>query len=190
LTQIKYFMSIPGLRKSALHSRKNPAFLLDVFSDIVQIKGDTVRLLVVGGGRELDGLKSSAKNLGIGEKVIFTGFVPEEDKVKYYNLADCFVFPSKLEGFGAVVGEAMSCGKPAVVSRVASLPEVVEDGVTGFLASLDHKDEFVKKILLLLDDERLAKKMGVEARKKVDESFRWPIAARKVLAIYEGLIHA
>ena len=175
---------------SALHPRKNAGFLLDVFCEIVRLKGDTVRLMVVGGGSELERLKDKAEKLGIAGKVIFAGYVPEEEKVKYYNLAHCFVFPSKLEGFGLVVGEAMSCAKPVVASKTASLPEVVDDGVTGFLSDLDRKEDFVKKILLLLDDEGLAKKMGIEARRKVDESFRWPIAARKVLAIYERLVHA
>jgi len=175
---------------SALHPRKNAGFLLDIFGEIVKVKQATVRLVVVGGGCELDGLKGKAERMGIGDKVIFAGYVPEEEKVKYYNLAHCFVFPSKLEGFGLVVGEAMSCAKPVVASKTASLPEVVDDGVTGFLSDLDRKEDFVKKILLLLDDEGLAKKMGIEARRKVDESFRWPIAAKKVLGLYEGLVHA
>jgi glycosyltransferase involved in cell wall biosynthesis len=175
---------------SALHPRKNAGFLLDVFCEIARLKGDEVRLMIVGGGRELNGLKQKAGNLGVIDKVIFTGYIPEEDKVKYYNLADCFVFPSKLEGFGLVAGEAMSCGKPVVASRTASLPEVVDDGVTGFLAGLDNKDDFLRKILLLLDDEGLKRRMGAAARKKVDECFRWPIAARKILSIYGGLINA
>jgi glycosyltransferase involved in cell wall biosynthesis len=175
---------------SALHPRKNAGFLLEVFCEIVQLKGDEVRLMIVGGGRELDGLKQKAGNLGIIDKVIFTGYIPEEEKVKHYNLADCFVFPSKLEGFGLVAGEAMSCGKPVVASKTASLPEVIDDGVTGFLASLDNKDEFVRKILLLLDDEGLKMRMGAAAQKKVDECFRWPIAAKKILSIYDGLINA
>ena len=175
---------------SALHQRKNAGFMLEIFGEIVKIKQDTVRLMMVGGGDELNRLKHKAERMGISDKVIFTGYIPEETKVSYYNVADCFVFPSIMEGFGLVVGEAMSCGKPVVASRVASLPEIVEDTVTGFLANLDDKNEFVRKILLLLENEKLAKRMGEEGRKRVDKLFRWPLAAQKVLALYEELIRA
>ena len=82
----------------------------------------------------------------------------------------------------------MSCGKPVVALNTSAIPEVVEDGVAGFLVSPGDKDEFVRKILLLLDDKELRLQMGVRARERVDRLFRWERAARETFEIYQRTI--
>src|SRR5262249_902529 len=74
----------------------------------------------------------------------------EADKVPMLNLADVFVFPSLLEGFPLAPQEAMSCGKPVVAFRVASLGEMVEDGATGSLVAANDRAAFVDRVVALL----------------------------------------
>jgi len=78
----------------------------------------------------------------------------------------------------------MSCGKPVVAFNNSSIPEVVEDGVTGFLVRTGDKEDFVKKVLLLLRDEELRWRMGCRAIERVERMFRWERAARETLDIY------
>ena len=117
--------------------------------------------------------------------MIFTGYLPEADKVPMLNLADVFVFPSLLEGFPLAPQEAMSCGKPVVAFRVASLPEMIADGETGFLAPAGDRGAFVERILTLLREPALAIRFGAAAAERVDRHFRWDGTVRQVHKVYQ-----
>ena len=127
-------------------------------------------LVWVGSGplrAELEGL---VRRLGLEGSVVFTGYLPEADKVPVLNLADVFVFPSLLEGFPLAPQEAMSCGKPVVAFRVASLPEMVEDGVSGFLVEAKARGDFVERVLRLLRDPVLRARLGAATRQAPSEA--------------------
>ena len=168
-----------------LIARKNPVFLLEAFADIRRATGERVVLVWVGSGplrAELEGL---VRRLGLEGSVVFTGYLPEADKVPVLNLADVFVFPSLLEGFPLAPQEAMSCGKPVVAFRVASLPEMVEDGVSGFLVEANARGDFVERVLRLLRDPVLRARLGAAAAERVDRHFRWDGTVRQVLKVYQ-----
>ena len=133
-------------------------------------------------------LRQLARNLGLAEVVRFVGFVPEAEKVAYYNLADVFVLPSHMEGFGLSAAEAMACGKPVVASRAGALPEVVSDGVTGLLCDPGTPGEFAEAIVRLLGDRQLAVGMGQAGQERVRRLFHWDKAAQQVLSIYAELV--
>jgi glycosyltransferase involved in cell wall biosynthesis len=166
-----------------LEPRKNPLMLLDTVKNLLD-RGQKVKLVLCGKGPLLSKLQTKINQLGLGNFVVLTGTISEESKPEYYNMADVFVFPSELEGFGLVLAEAMSCGKPVVSFDNSSIPEVVEDGVTGFLVKTGDKDEFVKKTLLLLEEEHLRRRMACQAVERVERMFRWERAARETLSIY------
>jgi len=167
-----------------LKPRKNLPFLLQVFGDVVaELKGG-VRLVIAGSGSEGQALRRQARDLDVGDRVVFTGYVPEADKARFYNLADVYVHPSSLEGFGMTVGEAMSCAKPAVATAVGSLPEVIVDGKTGFLVPLGNRRQFAERVVALLRDESLARRFGEAGRRRVESLFRWDMAARRLVDLY------
>ncbi len=168
-----------------LKPRKNVGLLLEVFRDAVTKMGSEVRLLIAGSGSEEKALQRKARDLGIAGKVIFVGYVPEADKVRFYNLADVYVLPSSLEGFGMTAGEAMSCGKSVVASRVGSLPEVVADGETGFLVPLSDRKGFAEQVVRLLQNEPLARQFGEAGRRRVDALFRWEMVAKRLVNLYQ-----
>ena len=170
-----------------LKRRKNLSVLLDAWRIVAAERPDT-QLVVAGRGPELDGLRAQARRVAPAGGVHFAGYVPEAEKVDYYNLADVFVSSSALEGFGLTVAEAMACERPVVVSNRGSLPEVVAAGEGGFLCEPDDAAGFAKAALELLGDERLRQKFGAANRARVDRLFRWERAAAEVKRIYEEVL--
>lgn len=170
-----------------LKPRKNVDLLLKVFFDVVSQMGQ-VRLLIAGSGSEEKALCREARDLSIADKVVFAGYVPEADKVRFYNLADVYVLPSSLEGFGMTAGEAMSCSKPVVATEVGSLPEVIVDGKTGFLAPPGNRRQFARQIVTLLQNEPLAQQLGEAGRRRVDALFRWEMVAQRLVDLYRQVL--
>jgi N-acetyl-alpha-D-glucosaminyl L-malate synthase BshA len=111
------------------------------------------RLLMVGDGPDLSAASSLAAELGVADDVEFVG---EQDQVvPLLSAADVFLLPSVQESFGLAALEAMACEVPVVASRVGGLPEVIEDGVTGFLHAPDDVEAMAQSALRLLTDEAL-----------------------------------
>ena len=145
---------------------------------------DDVRLLLVGRGESEETLRQQSLELGLAQAVCFAGHVPEAEKVAWYNLANLFVQPSRLEGFGLSAAEAMACGKPVVASRAGSLPEVVAEGETGLLCNPDKPADFAQAILRLVADRPMADAMGQAGLARVQRLFQWDESARRTLALY------
>ena len=100
--------------------------------------------LLVGDGTDRARLEHKAADLGVADRVRFTGLIPEAEKADHYRLADAYVMPSRGEGFGFVLLEAMACGVPTVASRLDGGREAVRDGMLGIL--IDPSDpEDVKR---------------------------------------------
>jgi len=170
-----------------LEPRKNPLFLLDILKDLLPAHRN-VRLVFCGTGELLHVIRRSAKDMGLAHRVVLTGAIPEGQEVDYYNLSEIFVFPTALEGFGFPIVEAMSCGKPVVAFRASAIPELVEDRVTGFLVSPLEKEQFVRRISLLLEHKELSVQLGTRGRERVDRLFRWERAAKETLNIYQETV--
>jgi glycosyltransferase involved in cell wall biosynthesis len=170
-----------------LEPRKNPLMLLDVLKDLLAAKRK-VKLIIAGTGPLKDALQRKVELLGLQNNVVLTGVVSDDAKPDYYNLSDVFLFPSALEGFGIVLGEAMSCGRPVVAFNASAIPEVVSDGVTGFLAQPGDKDELVRKTMMLLDNRELRLQMGAQATERVDRLFRWEQLAKETLDVYQQTV--
>jgi len=170
-----------------LKTRKNLPFLLDVWRRVASMRSSAT-LVIAGAGSAAGELRRRARRLDLDDHVVFAGRVSEREKVAYYNLADIFVFPSKLEGFGLAVGEAMSCGLPVVTSDRGALPELVLDGRGGFVCRGDDVEDFTRRLMTLLDDPSMRGAFGSHNRRLVQERYRWPLAAARVHAIYDDVL--
>ena len=100
-----------------------------------------VAYLIVGEGDDLQRLKQLCTELELTDFVVFTGKIEEQEKIKYYQLADAYVMPSRMEGFGYVYLEAMACGLPVVGSKTDGSSEPLLDGKLGELIDPDNLEE-------------------------------------------------
>jgi glycosyltransferase involved in cell wall biosynthesis len=95
------------------------------------------------------------------------GAVGQDDIRRYYEEADVFVLPSFAEGLPVVLMEAMAVGLPVVTSRIAAIPELVDDGVNGFVLPPGRVDALVEALRCLASDSALRRRMGEQGRQKV-----------------------
>ena len=147
---------------------KEKAFddLLRLFKK-VSIKHSNWHLNIVGDGMEKNDLLSLAKELKLGDKVTFHGY-QDKDYINDLLLdSSIYVMTSKTESFGLVLIEAMSYGVPVLsYTSAQGANEIIDDGKDGFLIRNRSEDDMIDKIDLLINDEKLRKKMGKEARIK------------------------
>lgn len=153
--------------------------LLLAFKKIIS-KIPEAELYIVGSGPQEKMLKDLAKRLDLSSNVHFTGFVPEEEKIKLIKNAWVLVQPSIAEGFGLVLVEANACRTPVVAVDSGGPREVVIDGVTGFLVKPNDLNELTEKILEILSDKIKMYRMGEDGRKVVEEKYTWEKVAEKV----------
>ncbi|MEM3604728.1 MAG: glycosyltransferase family 4 protein [Candidatus Bathyarchaeia archaeon] len=154
-------------------------------------KVPNAKLVVVGVGEQEELLRNEIQRLRLKDKVVLKcEFVPEDLRIKYYAAADVCVFPSKYEPFGIVCAEAMSMGKPVVVGarNVSGMREqVIPSGPDqcGFHINPYDPSDIAKFVVVLLEDEDLRRKCGLNARKRVLEQFTWKNVAENTVRVYE-----
>ncbi|PIQ85368.1 MAG: hypothetical protein COV74_09215 [Candidatus Omnitrophica bacterium CG11_big_fil_rev_8_21_14_0_20_45_26] len=182
LSHEKVLLFLGGFKK-----RKKIFFLIDVFDEVLKHVKYPVKLVMAGSGPLKNSLTNYIQQKGLSERVILTGYIPEQEKTVFHNLADIFVFPSEMEGFGFSPAEASACAKPVILSNVGSLPEIVEDGKTGFVLENDVR-AFSEKILWLLSHPEESKRMGEAGLKRAKFLFQWEITAKKTLSVYEEVV--
>ena len=153
-----------------LSPEKGQAGLLRAFAK-VRPSHPELELRLVGDGPERGTLEALAEELGISGAVTFAGRLPEEETLAEIARSDLLVLPSFMEGLPIVLMEAMAVGVPVIASRVAGIPELVEDGATGLLFTPSNWDELASGIDRLLGDETLRAKLAERAKAKVAAEF-------------------
>ncbi len=149
-----------------------------------------LKLLIVGKGSKEFELKNLVNSLQLDEVTKFTGFVNYSESPKYHNMIDISVFPSveNSESFGVSVLEASACEKPVIVSNVGGLPEVVENGKTGFIVNSKDEQHTSRVIEQLLLNKELRMKLGVQGRKRVIEKFQLDECVHQMITIYSAVL--
>ncbi len=126
-------------------------------------------LLMVGDGPDRDKACHRARELGVGKQVRFLG---KQESIEFYmSCSDLFVFPSEYESFGLAALEAMSCQMPVLASAAGGLPEVIDHGVTGYLAPMGDVATMAKEAIEVLKNPEKAKTVGDAARQKVVDCY-------------------
>ncbi len=169
-----------------LHPVKGVQYLLQAMK-IVHEEMPEARLILVGDGEERDILESLTDNLGIRGCVEFVGKVPHEMIPDYMYHADVFVLPSLSESFGIVNLEAMACGLPIVATRVGGLPDVIEDGVNGYLVGTREPREIAERLLMVMQNDEMQEEISTNNREKA-KLFTWENVAIKVEMEYQKAI--
>lgn len=140
---------------------------------------------IVGDGPLLSMLGSLADELGILDRVTFTGWQTKGQLKDHYRQANLFVFPSRHEGMPNAVLEAMAIGLPIIASRIAGNEELVVDGVTGVLVPSEDTAFLRQTLKALINDAPLRERMGKASRRRVEESYTWEDTARQYSLLLE-----
>ena len=152
-----------------------------------------VRVLLVGGGPDEARLKSMASDLGLGDKIVFTGRVPHSAVHDYYNLIDIFVYPRYSMRLTELVTplkplEAMAQGRLVVASDVGGHRELIQDGITGILFKSGNLEDLARKIARLLDEPGRWEVFRRAARRFVETERTWPASVARYENVYDRLL--
>lgn len=129
------------------------------------------QLVAIGGGSDLSRLKNLAVENGVQERVHFLPFLPPEELWGAYEFCDVFALPSRGEGFGLVFLEAMAHGKPVVGGAHGGTPDIIENGVSGYLVEYGNVQQLVHNLKILLCDESHRQRMGAQGLARVRRDY-------------------
>ena len=167
------------LHVGTLQPRKNIPALLEA---LAKLNDKDVQLVLAGGkGWLYDEIFAQVTSLGLVDRVIFAGYVHDEDLPLWYNAATLFAFPSVYEGFGMPVVEAMACGTPVVASNASSIPEAV--GNAGLLFDPQDAAALAERMASVLNDSTMSATMRNNGLQHA-MNFSWETAGRETAVIY------
>lgn len=164
---------------------KGPEVLLEAMALVWREAEKDVALLYVGKGEMENNLRRRAREMGVSEKVCFAGW--RDDIPEIMQIIDIFVFPSRNEGMGRVLVEAMAAKKPVIGTRVGGIPDLIIDGETGFLVPAGDAPAFSQRILWLLGDAGLRQRMGEKGGRRAKQ-FGIKEMNAKIARLYEDIL--
>lgn len=171
---------VGSMTKADTH--KGVAYLLEAMEAVVKAIPD-VKLWCVGAGNAISGFEADVKARGLTKHVTFTGGVTGEPLQQLYRESTVFVLPTLNDSFPLVVLEGMASGLPVVSTPVGGIPQMVEDGRTGYLVPPADSAALSEKLIYLLQHPAEARRLGKAGRQKVVKTWTWQLQAAKTDAI-------
>lgn len=139
------------------------------------------KLLLVGDGPEISVVCNLVKELGLKDKVLFLG--KQENLEDLYSISDLMLLLSEKESFGLVLLEAMACGVPSVGTKIGGIPEVIDDGVTGYLSDVGNVEDIAQNAVKILANPALHNEFAENAISRVKKHF----SSQKIVEQYEDM---
>jgi glycosyltransferase involved in cell wall biosynthesis len=165
-----------------IEPRKNLIVLLNAYRELLNATELQPQLVIAGKkGWLTDSLFGRLRDLGIEERVRFTGYLSDNDLCALYSSCRVFIYPSKYEGFGLPPLEAMACGAPVIASSVPSIREVTGEAACLFAPA--GSDDLARVIVTLLRDENERQRLSVAGLKRAQQ-FSWNRTAQLMLGVY------
>jgi len=173
------------LNVGRLEERKGFDYTISAIKDI-----ENVLFHIGGTGKYEKALNKLVDELDLRDKVIFHGFIPDEDMNELFNAVDLFVMPSRqvghsVEGFGITYLEAAACGTPSIGGKNSGAADAIEDGKSGLLINSDSVDSIRDGIQYLIDNPNRLLEMGEYAKERA-KSFTWKIIADKFVELFNN----
>lgn len=170
-----------------LGEQKGPADLIQAFARIK--KNGLPATVTLMGGETAPGqraaLEALATQLGCRDSVALPGMLTGQQKEAALLSANCFVLPSRAEGLPMAMLEAMACGLPVISTTVGAIPEVITDGVEGFLVEPGDVDALAERILQLEGNAELRQRMGLAGRRRVELSYSVDRMVESIVRVYQ-----
>ncbi|MBL8188339.1 MAG: glycosyltransferase [Acidobacteria bacterium] len=170
-----------------LDKNKDTLTLVRAFAELVPIKPDAaLKLLIVGDGDQRTTLEQFVRECGLNRSVIFAGM--RRDVPRVLKAMNVFALSSLSEGMPMTVLEAMAARLPVVATAVGALPEMVEEGNTGFLVPVGDAKTMAERLLRLVVDRQLAKAFGEASRRKVERDFTLERTLQRYAELYVSVL--
>jgi glycosyltransferase involved in cell wall biosynthesis len=177
----KYFNVIFVAR---LVRSKDPYTLIKAVS---RLKESNIRLFILGSGEEEGEVVEYVSQLNLKDRVIMKGEMPHDHVLQSLARSHLFVLTTNREGFGLAVLEAMALGLPVIATRIGGLPELVQDGVNGFLVAPKDDVGLSQKIKYFMDNRQMLVKMGLNGRRIAEDKFKLSDMLKKYDRLYSSL---
>ncbi|MDP2638653.1 MAG: glycosyltransferase family 4 protein [Candidatus Azambacteria bacterium] len=142
------------------------------------------KILIFGNGPLEEKLKKIAEDLKINDKIEWRGFVPYNKVPEALSQIDVFVYPSLHEGFGRSIMEALAMERAVVATNIGGIPDLIKDGVNGFLVESNNPEMLAEKIKILMENKDLRERFGKAGRKWVRENFEWDEGIKKFASLF------
>jgi len=165
---------------------KRPVDCVEILANVRQ-QNDKVRLVMVGDGPELSAVRYRGEQLGMNGNIIFVG--KQANIADYMGVSDVFLLPSELESFGLAALEAQACELPVIATRIGGIPEVVNDGESGYLSEVGDVEKMSADTLKLLLDEDLRLAFGERGRELAVQRYSTSKIIPQYIAFYEKVIN-
>ncbi|MBI4272285.1 glycosyltransferase family 4 protein [Candidatus Uhrbacteria bacterium] len=171
--------------------RKGHAYVLDSLA-LLKEYHLPIYYIVVGEGPERENLAKKTKELGLQDRVLFTGPLADEAVKQWYKKCDIFIMTpyeinGDVEGLGIVYLEANAFGKPVIATRSGGVGDAVIDGTTGLRIEPEHSHAIRDSILRLIENPEFAKSLGIQGMERVKKEFQWSAQAEKLKNIVSAL---
>lgn len=164
-----------------------------------QAEAKNIKLIIVGGNplkrkmikeeiKEFSRLEKIVKKLSLEKIINFVGGKPQDELKYYYSAADIVCVPSYYEPFGMVTIEAMACGTPVIGSRVGGIQTTIKNGKNGFLVPAKNPEALADKLIKVLSDDKLRKRLGQTAVAIINHRYTWKVIAKDASDLYKKII--
>lgn len=174
--------------------KKGFKYLIEAMPGVLE-KYPEIKLIIVGFGPLKKSLKYLTKDLDICDSVIFPGGMPSGELSNYFAAADIFIGPSIVtdsgdtEGLGIVFFEALASNTAVIASRVGGITDFIVDYETGLLVNQKDPPDLTMKIIELIKDKELRKKIALSGKKIVEDNFSWGKVAEQYLDAYKQTLN-
>ena len=170
---------------SNFRSVKRPADCIDILK-AARDEGENVRLVMVGDGPELSAVRYRGEQLEMNGNILYVG--KQANIPDYLGVCDIFLLPSELESFGLAALEAQACEMPVIATRIGGIPEVVNDGETGYLSEVGDVKKMAADTIKLLRDDDLRHRFGTRGRELAVQRYSTEQIIPQYIAFYEKVI--
>ncbi len=166
---------------SRLIERKGLQYIIPLLNYLREKATKKITFTVVGDGPYKDFLIRLARDYECLDMIDFVGHKNHDELLRYYQDADLFILPSQKEGMPNVVLEAMACGMPIIMSKVEGSRELIKDN--GFVIDINNQSDIIEKLLMMINNDDLRIKCGLNSRKLAVEHFSWDRAVSSYIRL-------
>ena len=155
---------------------------------IVKEQEKEIKLVIVGGGPQLEQIRDMVKKLRLENNITIKGYVTTEEKIKIISQSNAMLFPSMCEGFGLVILEAFSQNKPVLVSNIPPMSDVINHKETGFVLNPNNKNEWADHILRLVKNPQESKLMGTNGNHILKTRYNQELLYKRIIKMYDDVM--